>query len=139
MGLFPKTIFLTNKILNNPLTEIKLTIQDAGKGKFRFGVSVPDSKLHFLIRGRNVKINLSKDCVVFTKTLCGVKSFLEPDEDYLLKRKKGYDIYSTCIDAWIKNNLLDKKINGKRKVAIFKLTKSKDWLVLTFLSIANRL
>jgi hypothetical protein len=73
---------------------INLTVQSTGQHKFRLGVNYEDSKQYFKKRGRSVTVNLGIKIadVVNTKTTCGPPLM------------KGFDLYSSEIDKWIKNH-----------------------------------
>jgi hypothetical protein len=70
---------------------IILTVQSTGNGKWRLGVSLPDSRSYFKENGVLVIVILGTK-KIYTRTTCGPPN------------NKGFDIYDVEINAWIIEN-----------------------------------
>jgi len=79
---------------------IELSIHNAGKGKYRFGINISDSAKYFKKRDCVVVLQIQSQ-IFITKTTCGLLVYSEPSA---LKFKKGFDLYSKGISEFIIEN-----------------------------------
>ncbi|HMK06308.1 MAG TPA: hypothetical protein VK476_02195 [Flavobacterium sp.] len=99
------------------MTNIVLTVQPCGNGKFRLGLSLNDSRSYFKKRKQQVLIIVGTR-VFNTQTTCG-------------SDKKGYDLYSTEINEWIIENNYHKYPRHKPTKLEFELDVISDKIKLT--------
>jgi len=126
-------------VANNLPTKIILTIQSAGQGLRRLGVSACDSRCIFKKRGVRVWIIICKqkfECY----TACGpsdgkgnwVKINPMTNKPF---RKKGYDLnkkaFSHILDKWAN------EIHGHSKRLDFRLKKTADGFSATFIKFSD--
>ena len=112
---------------------INLTLQDAGNGRKRFGISAKDS--FEIFKGRDVKVTIKINGNSFeTKTSCGIPfengKPLKINRNGNEFRKKGYDLYSAEIDLFLKKNEKMFKLNGKSKFLPFILEIKNEIFIL---------
>lgn len=113
---------------------IWLSLQDAGNGKKRFGISSKISSEIF--KGRYIPVEIRIDDLIFqTETTCGIpyengkpKTMTRNGNPY---KKKGYDLYSREISNWIIENENQFILKGKSKRIIFTIVKVKNKYILT--------
>lgn len=130
---------LTNKIANDLPNKIILTIQSAGKGLWRLGISTNDSRFIFKKRGVRVWVIIGKDkfeCF----TACGPSDEMgnwikiNPNSTKSI-RKKGYDLNKKAMSPIL--GKLAKEINEYSKRLDFELGKTEDGFFVKFLKFSS--
>lgn len=92
---------------NTEINTILLSIQSAGKNKYRLGISVKDSFHIFKCRGQAVEIHIPGFKIIKCRTTCG--NPCGDDGNWILInsetekpfRKKGYDLYDVDLSNWL--------------------------------------
>ena len=98
------------------INTILLSIQSAGKNKYRLGISVKDSLDIFKCRGQAVDIHIPGFKIIKCRTTCG--NPCGDDGNWISInpktkkpfRKKGYDLYNVDLSNWL-CELLTRKLS----------------------------
>ena len=103
-----------------------LTVQSTGRGTYRLGISLYDSRNDFNgIRGANVNL-IIKGQNYNLRTTCGPPL------------NKGFDLYSRALSDWITNNGHDIYVNRNPTKLNFDYALNGKTHVLTFLAVVLR-
>ena len=119
-----------------PENNIFLSIQSAGKNKYRLGISVNDSLNIFNCRGQAVEIHIPGLKINKCSTTCGnpcgdngswILLNTQTGKPY---RKKGYDLYNLELSNWLRELPARKSSNAWSKKLAFLFTKHSDVIKL---------
>jgi hypothetical protein len=130
---------MSQNLGNMEIKRIFLSIQSAGKNKYRLGISVKDSLNIFKCRGQSVEMHIPGLKTIKCRTTCGNPCgengiWIKSKSDKPL-RKKGYDLYDPDLSKWLREMPARKLSNSWSKKLEFSFSFNSGVIKLVFIDV----